>query len=95
MTKKELIKQVEDLANENGAEVNVKQTEKVFNAVLECIKKLTVAESKLSLSDLGTFSVKTRSERQCRNPKTGETIHVDASKTVVFKPSKAFKESVQ
>ena len=53
MTKKELLKQIEDLANSNEANVSGKQTEKVFNAVLECIRKLTVSEGEVPISDFG------------------------------------------
>jgi DNA-binding protein HU-beta len=92
MTKKELLKQIEDLANSNGADVSGKQTEKVFNAVIECVRKQTVAEGKLAIADLGSFVVRTRAARKGHNPKTGEAINIPESKSVGFKPAKTFKE---
>lgn len=95
MTKKELLKQIEDLANSNEANVSGKQTEKVFNAVLECIRKLTVSEGEVPISDFGKFVIKTRAARQCKNPKTGEKINVPEKKAIAFKPAKTFKEMVK
>ena len=42
----------------------------------------------------GTFSVRKRAARQGRNPQTGETIKIKASRSVAFKPSKTFKDMV-
>ena len=42
----------------------------------------------------GTFAVAERSEREGRNPATGETMKIEASKSPKFKPGKAFKEAV-
>ena len=95
MTKKELLKQIEDLANSNDANVSGKQTEKVFNATLECIRNLTVAEGEVPISDFGKFILKTRAARECRNPHTGEKMSVPEKKAIAFKPAKTFKEMVK
>lgn len=92
MTKKELLKQIEDLANSNGANVSGKQTEKLFNAVIECVRKSTIAEGKLAIADLGSFTVKTRAARKGHNPKTGEAMNIPETKSVSFKPAKSFKD---
>jgi len=42
----------------------------------------------------GTFSVRKRAARDGRNPQTGETIKIKASRSVAFKPSKTFKDMV-
>jgi len=42
----------------------------------------------------GTFETRERGERTSRNPRTGEPVSVPASKSPVFKPGKAFKETV-
>ena len=94
MTKKELLKEIEAVANEKQANVNGKQVEAFYNAVFECLKKATVAEGKLPVSDVGVFTVKTRQARKGHNPKTGESIEIPESKTITFKPSKAWKESL-
>ncbi len=49
---------------------------------------------KLNLSGFGIFKVADRKAREGRNPKTGETIKIPASKKAKFVPAKALKESV-
>jgi DNA-binding protein HU-beta len=46
------------------------------------------------LVGFGTFTVKRRSARQGRNPRTGETIQIKASNVPGFKAGKALKEAV-
>lgn len=48
----------------------------------------------VNIPGFGKFSVTERAARVGRNPKTGETIQVAASKKVSFKPAKALKEAV-
>lgn len=52
------------------------------------------ADRKLNLSGFGVFKVVDRPARQARNPRTGETVQVKASKKVRFLPAKALKEAV-
>jgi nucleoid DNA-binding protein len=42
----------------------------------------------------GSFTLKTRKARAGRNPQTGETIQIKASKTVSFTPGKAWKDEL-
>ncbi|MCG2775965.1 MAG: HU family DNA-binding protein [Desulfobacterales bacterium] len=42
----------------------------------------------------GTFSVKERKARKGRNPQTGETMMIKASKTVSFKPAPKYKATL-
>ena len=50
---------------------------------------------RVSISGFGTFSLGSRAARTGRNPQTGATIQIAASKTVRFKAGKALKDSVQ
>ena len=50
---------------------------------------------KVQLVGFGTFEVKERVARTGKNPATGATIEIPASKAPAFKPGKAFKDSVQ
>jgi DNA-binding protein HU-beta len=90
MTKAELISQMAATANLTKAE-----TEKTLNALISILTSSLQTEGELSISGFGVFSVSERSERIGRNPQTGETIQIAASKTVKFKPGKALKESVR
>lgn len=49
----------------------------------------------VSLVGFGTFSVSNRAARTARNPRTGETIQVPASRAPKFKPGKALKDAVK
>jgi len=49
----------------------------------------------VSLVGFGTFSVSDRAARTARNPRTGETINVPASKAPKFKAGKALKDAVK
>ena len=48
----------------------------------------------VTLVGFGTFQVRKRAARQGRNPKTGETIKIAASKNPAFKAGKALKDAV-
>lgn len=48
----------------------------------------------VTLTGFGTFKVTDRAARTGRNPKTGEEIHIAATKAPVFKAGKGFKEAV-
>jgi DNA-binding protein HU-beta len=50
---------------------------------------------KVTLVGFGTFSVGTRSQRESRNPRTGEKIKIPASKVVKLKAGKTLSEKVK
>jgi DNA-binding protein HU-beta len=61
------------------------------------VKAITGALKKgqsVSLVGFGTFSVRKRAARTGRNPRTGETIKIRASKNPAFKAGKALKDAV-
>lgn len=68
--------------------------EKVYNATFELFKEELAKGNKISVSGFGTFDISERSEREGRNPQTGETIKIAASKSVKFKAGKELKEKV-
>ncbi|HAS76219.1 MAG TPA: DNA-binding protein HU, partial [Marinobacter adhaerens] len=47
------------------------------------------------LIGFGTFNIRSREARDGRNPQTGETIRIPASKTVGFKAGKALKDEIR
>jgi DNA-binding protein HU-beta len=68
--------------------------ERAVNAVLCGISKGVKKDNGVQLIGFGTFSVKKRKARTGRNPQTGETIKIKASRTVGFKAGKKLKDSV-
>jgi DNA-binding protein HU-beta len=63
----------------------------IINAIIDTLKK----GDEVSIAGLGIFSVKTRAARQARNPRTGETIKVDAMRVPKFRAAKALKDAVK
>jgi DNA-binding protein HU-beta len=49
---------------------------------------------KVNISGFGTFSVSARKARTGRNPKTGESIEIAASRAAKFKPGKTLKDEI-
>jgi len=64
-------------------------------AILGGITTTLAAGDSVSLVGFGTFSVVDRAARTARNPRTGATIEVAASKAPKFKPGKALKDAVK
>ena len=87
MTKTDLIAQV--AAN---TEMSKKSAEMAVNAAFEALGK--AMGEKISISGFGTFEVRERAERQGINPRTREPITIAASKSIVFKPGKALKDTL-
>ena len=63
-------------------------------AVLGAITDALKAGDKIQLVGFGTFEVRNRAAKQGRNPRTGETMTVPASKVPAFKAGKALKDAV-
>jgi DNA-binding protein HU-beta len=70
-----------------------KDASAAVDAALEAIKKGT-KRGGVSIAGFGSFSVTNRKARMGRNPQTGEEIRIKASKSVRFKPGKAYKSSL-
>ena len=70
------------------------QAEAAVNAMNEAIAEALAAGDKVQLIGFGTYEVKTRAARDGRNPKTGETIKIAASKAPAFTAGKALKDAV-
>ena len=87
MNKGELVDAVADKAS-----VTKKQADAVLSAALEAIMEAVSDGDKVTLVGFGTFSVRKRGARTGRNPRTGETVAVDAKKVPYFKPGKEMRE---
>ena len=89
MTKAELIAEIAKKSKLSKA-----NTENVINSFVDVAKKTLKKEGRLALAGFGTFVVSKRKARKGRNPRTGETIKIKASKVVRFKAGKALKEKL-
>ena len=89
MNKKELVKVMAE-----KLEITQKAAAEQLDVILETITEELVNGGEVKLSGFGTFSVSERAEREGRNPQTGETITIAASKAPKFKASSALKAAV-
>ena len=89
MTKSELIACV---AEKTGSPKAV--AERFINATLEGIGDSLERGEGVILSGFGSFSITERAARQGRNPRTGATLQIAASKGVHFKPAKGLKDAL-
>jgi DNA-binding protein HU-beta len=67
---------------------------RALDATISSVSGALKSGDSISLIGFGTFSVKERSARTGRNPQTGETIQIKASKIPSFKAGKTLKDSV-
>lgn len=90
MTKAELL----DSIAKSNKDLTKKQVGAVVDAVFGSMASAIKKDGTFSFPGFGTFKVRKRKARQGRNPQTGETIKIKASKTVGFKPAKALKDKL-
>ncbi len=90
MNKSELIDAIA-----NVAELPKAAASKALDAVIDSITTALQNDGNVSLVGFGTFSVKERAARMGRNPRTGESIEIKATKLAVFKAGKALKDAIQ
>ena len=87
MNKTELIAAVAD-----NAELSKKDAEKALKAFVDVVTSELKKGEKVQLVGFGTFEVSERPAREGRNPQTGETMPIAASKAPKFKAGKALKD---
>ena len=78
----------------DDAEMSKADAGRAVDAMIEVIKKALKKGDTVTLVGFGTFSVRKRAARQGRNPQTGDTIKIKASKNPAFKAGKALKDAV-
>jgi DNA-binding protein HU-beta len=85
-----------DLADKLAAETSITKADakKAIDAVFGAIAEAAAAGEEISLNGFGKFKVKDSPAREGRNPSTGETIQIAASKKVTFAPAKAIKDKL-
>ncbi len=87
--------QLLELVQKNlGGETSKRAASDALEAVLEAIAKGVKKEGNVQLIGFGTFKVAKRAARTGRNPKTGASMKIKASKTVRFVASSSLKGSL-
>ncbi|MBQ2473471.1 MULTISPECIES: HU family DNA-binding protein [Lachnospira] len=76
------------------AELSKKDSEKALKAFVETVSEELKKGEKIQLVGFGTFEVVERAARTGKNPQTGKSIKIPASKAPKFKAGKGLKETV-
>jgi integration host factor subunit alpha len=66
----------------------------LVESVLQHMSDALVAGEQVKISSFGTFSVREKSARVGRNPKTGEEVPINPRRVLTFRPSHLMKERV-
>lgn len=85
-----------DLADKLAADHGTTKADarKLVDAVFVAIADAAANGDEISLNGFGKFKVKDSPAREGRNPSTGETIKIAASKKLTFSPAKAVKDKI-
>mgnify|MGYP000848085886 CR=1 FL=1 len=89
MNKSELVDHISE-----SADISKTAASRALESALEAITGSLKDGESVALVGFGTFSVRKRAARQGRNPQTGATIKIKASKNPGFKAGKALKDAV-
>ena len=89
MNKTELIAAV---AEKSG--LSKKDADNAVNSMLDAVVETLAQGDKVQIVGFGTFEVRSRSERQGRDPRTNNPITIPASKSPAFKAGKDFNDAV-
>lgn len=88
MTKSELIQKLA----ERNPHLYLRDVEKIVETIFEEITAALAKGDRVELRGFGAFSVKERDARTGRNPRTGETVMVEAKRLPFFKTGKGLRE---
>ena len=76
------------------AQISKKDAEAALKAFSDVVANELKANGKVQLVGFGTFEVSERAAREGRNPQTGDTMTIAASKAPKFKAGKALKDLI-
>ena len=88
MIRSELVSQI---AAENPG-LTARDVETIVECFFEEIVTQLTAGGRVELRGFGTFSTRARDGRTGRNPRTGETVEIDAKRVPYFKPGKEMRD---
>ncbi len=76
------------------AQITKRDADAALKAFTDVVSDELKKGEKIQLVGFGTFEVSERPAREGRNPRTGETMTIAASKQPKFKPGKALKDAI-
>lgn len=88
MTKSELIQRI----SRHNPHLYQRDVERIVSTIFDEIAEALAEGKRVELRGFGAFSIKDRQARTGRNPRTGETVFVDAKRIPFFKTGKQLRE---
>ncbi len=89
LTKAEIVESISEVVD-----VSKKDIHAIIDSFFLEVKSALGTDKVVEFRGFGTFEIRTRKGRdRARNPKTGETVHVQNHGVVVFRPGKELKEA--
>lgn len=89
MNRKELVAEIA-----SRSQLTQKDVDKVLTSFCDIVGNTLAKQDKIQLVGFGSFEVRERSARIGKNPRTGESVEIEAGKTPAFKAGKLLKEKV-
>lgn len=90
MNKADIVMKVQEVLGGTKADA-----ERAVECMIESISSGLSSGDEVSIAGLGIFVAKARPARTGRNPRTGESIKIAATRTPKFRPAKALKDAVK
>ena len=90
MNKADIVMKVQETLGGTKADAD-----RAVETFIECIVSGISGGDEVSIAGLGIFKAQPRAARTARNPRTGETIQVKATRTPKFRAAKALKDAVK
>jgi len=90
MNKADIVNKVQEVLGGTKADAD-----RAVETFIDCITNSLRNGEEVSIAGLGIFVAKDRPARTGRNPRTGETIQIAATRTPKFRPAKALKDAVK
>lgn len=85
---------VQKIANEN-TDLRLEEVENIVDTFFDAIVEQLASGGRVELRGFGAFSTRARESRTGRNPRTGESVSVEAKKVPYFKPGKEMRERLK
>ncbi|MEN8139748.1 MAG: integration host factor subunit alpha [Thermodesulfobacteriota bacterium] len=89
LTRKDLAKTIND-----DLGFSQRSAGEIVDTVFACLRQTLIEGEAVKLVQFGTFSVRKKSSRVGRNPRTGETMEISKRSMVTFKASKGLREKI-
>jgi integration host factor subunit alpha len=75
--------------------LNKRESKDMIDAFFELISQKLVEGEDVKISGFGNFQIRTKAQRPGRNPRTGESIPIEARRVVTFHASSKLKQQIQ